>query len=66
MPDRPYLRHPAIRGDRLAFVTDDDVWVGSIRQGGAWRLGAGPAVVRGPRFSPDGSWLAWTSRAAGG
>ncbi len=24
--DLPYIRHPAIHGDRVAFVTDDDLW----------------------------------------
>ncbi|MHB8505454.1 MAG: S41 family peptidase, partial [Acidimicrobiales bacterium] len=65
MPDAPYLRYPAIRGDLLAFVADDDVWVGSIERAEAWRLGADRARVRHPRFSPDGRWLAWTSSAAG-
>ena len=66
MPDAAYLRYPAIHGDRLAFVTDDDVWVGSVETGESWRLGAGPARVRRPHFSPDGTYLAWTSDVAGG
>ena len=65
MPEAAYLRYPAIRGDRFAFVTDDDVWVGSVDTGESWRLGVGPAKLRRPRFSPDGTQLAWTSDAAG-
>lgn len=65
MPEAAYLRYPAIRADRLAFVTDDDVWVGSVDTGESWRLGAGPAKLRRPRFSPDGTRLAWTSDITG-
>lgn len=65
MPEAAYLRYPAIRGDRLVFVTDDDIWVGSVDTGESWRLGAGPAKLRRPRFSPDGNHLAWTSDIAG-
>jgi tricorn protease len=60
-----YLRFPTIRGDRLAFVTDDDLWVGSVDGGTAWRLGAERATIRTPKLSPDGSQVAWCSDAAG-
>ncbi|MGH9114373.1 MAG: peptidase S41, partial [Acidimicrobiales bacterium] len=65
MDERPYLRFPDIRDDALAFVTDDDVWIGSVKRSEAWRLGVGPATVRDPRFSPDGTTVAWASDAAG-
>jgi tricorn protease len=63
--ERPYLRFPDIRGDALAFVTDDDIWVGSVERGEAWRLGVGSATIRNPRLSHDGSIVAWASDAAG-
>ncbi len=65
MPGSAYLRYPAIHGDRLALVTDDDLWVGSVEGGEVRRVGVGPAKLRRPRFSPDGHSLAWTSDVAG-
>jgi len=65
VPEAAYLRYPAIRDDRFAFVTDDDIWVGSVDTGESWRLGVGPAKIRRPCFSPDGTCLAWTSDVAG-
>lgn len=60
-----YLRYPAIRGDRLVFVADDDLWVGSVDGGRAWRLGAERATIRTPKLSPEGGRVAWCSDAAG-
>jgi tricorn protease len=63
--DRPYVRFPDIRDDVLSFVTDGDVWIGSVERAEAWRLGVGPAVIHHPRLSPDGDLVAWASDAAG-
>jgi len=60
-----YLRYPTIRGDCLAFVDDDDLWVGSVDAGTAWRLGAERATIRTPKLSPEGRQVAWCSDAAG-
>ena len=65
MANRPYLRFPDIRDDALTFVTDGDVWIGSVERAEAWRLGVGPAVIHNPRLSPDGATVAWASDAAG-
>jgi tricorn protease len=65
MASGAYLRYPAIRGDCLAFVADDDLWVGSVAAGTAWRLGAERATIRTPKLSPDGKRVAWCSDAAG-
>lgn len=65
MSPSAYLRYPTIRGDRLAFVADDDLWIGSVDSGAAWRLGAECATVRTPRLSPSGRRVAWCSDAAG-
>ncbi|HUR50302.1 MAG TPA: PDZ domain-containing protein [Acidimicrobiales bacterium] len=56
---RPYLRHPSIAGDTIAFVAEDDVWVASIG-GRARRLTAADGVASFPRFSPDGSQVAFS------
>jgi len=61
-----YLRYPHIHGDLLAFVAEDDVWLAPADGGRAWRLTADGAQASHPRFSPDGSTIAWTSWRDGG
>src|SRR6201994_1674521 len=65
MASDPYLRYPTIRGDRVVFVTDDDLWAASVDGGAAWRLGAERATIRTPKLSPDGRRVAWSSDAGG-
>ncbi|MQA86169.1 MAG: peptidase S41 [Streptosporangiales bacterium] len=57
-----YLRYPHLHGDLLTFVAEDDVWIAPIAGGRGWRLSADGVPVTHPRFSPDGRWVAWTSR----
>ncbi len=56
-----YLRYPHIHGDLLTFVAGDDVWLAPAAGGRAWRLSADDAPVSYPRFSRDGSQVAWSS-----
>ena len=56
-----YLRYPHIHGDLLAFVAGDDVWLAPVSGGRAWPLTADSAPASYPRFSPDGTKIAWTS-----
>ncbi|WP_291418448.1 hypothetical protein [Actinophytocola sp.] len=56
-----YLRYPHLHGDLVTFVAEDDVWLAPIDGGRAWRVSADQAGASSPRFSPDGSQLAWTS-----
>jgi tricorn protease len=60
-----YLRYPHINGDLLVFVAEDDVWLAPADGGRAWKLSADSAQVSYPRFSPDGSAIAWTSSRDG-
>jgi tricorn protease len=60
-----YFRFPDIHGDLVAFVAEDDVWVAPLAGGRAWRVSADHVPVAGPRFSPDGTTLAWTSTRDG-
>lgn len=68
---QPYLRFPSLHGDRLAFIAEDDVWLAPLGAGGpdgsvrAWRLTADSAPVAHARISPDGAWVAFTSRRDG-
>jgi tricorn protease len=55
-----YLRYPHISGDDIVFVADDDLWLVPTSGGRASRLTSERSPVRHPRFSPDGSRIAYT------
>src|SRR5258708_20693675 len=57
-----YLRHPSLRGDTVAFVTEDDLWSVPAAGGVARRLTANLSEVSHPALSPDGRFVAFTSR----
>jgi tricorn protease len=57
-----YLRMPAIAGDLLALVADDDVWLCEADGGTARRLTSDHAPVNSVALSPDGSLVAYASR----
>ena len=63
--DRAYLRFPSIRGDRIAFIAENDVWLTETTGGRAWRLTADDVPVAGARLSPDGETVAFTSTRDG-
>jgi tricorn protease len=56
-----YLRYPHVHAELVVFVAEDDVWLAEIGGGRAWRLSADAAQVSHPRFSRDGTSIAWTS-----
>ncbi|MGH3284641.1 MAG: peptidase S41, partial [Streptosporangiaceae bacterium] len=55
-----YLRYPHVHGDLVTFVAGDDVWLAPAAGGRAWRLSADGTPVSYPRFSRDGTQIAWT------
>lgn len=59
------LRHPTINGNTIAFEYAGDLWVVPRTGGTARRLTSTPDIETEPRFSPDGSRIAFT-RTAGG
>jgi tricorn protease len=59
--ERGYLRFPSIRGDRVVFVAENDVWLADAGGGRAWRLTADGVPVAGARLSPDGATVAYAS-----
>jgi tricorn protease len=61
-----YLRYPHVHGDLVVFVAEDDIWLGPVGGGRAWRLSADGVPVSYPRFSRDGTSVAWTSWRDGG
>ncbi len=64
---RPYFRAPSIdpAGHRIAFVYAGDIWLVDAGGGNAERLTAHPANHMLPRWSPDGSAIAYTSSRTG-
>jgi tricorn protease len=57
-----YLRHPSLRADTIAFVTEDDLWSVPAAGGVARRLTANLSEVSHPALSADGRFVAFTSR----
>lgn len=59
--DTRMLAMPAVHGDRIAFLYDNDLWLASRHGGSARRLTQADGTESLPRFSPDGQWLAFTA-----
>lgn len=59
-----YLRYPDVHDDRVVLAADDDLWLVPLTGGRAARLTSDHVPVRNPRFSPDGTKVAWTSSLA--
>ncbi|MFC7306174.1 S41 family peptidase [Streptomyces monticola] len=66
MSDAAYLRFPHLHGSLLCFAAEDDLWVSPLTPEGsvperAWRLTVDRTRVGHPRFSPDGTRIAFTT-----
>jgi tricorn protease len=56
-----YYRYPALHGDTLLFVCEDDIYgVHATLGGRAHRVTDAPGPVRRPVISPDGALVAFT------
>ncbi len=62
---RPLMRFPDIHADRIAFVYGEDIWSVSSAGGVATRLTIHDGSERFPKFSPDGSMIAFTAQYDG-
>ena len=65
-PPPQFLRRPDIRGDRVVFTSEGDLWLGSIADHTAARITSHEGVEGPPRFSPDGRAIAFTAQYDGG
>lgn len=59
------LRHPTVSRDSVAFEYAGDLWIVARAGGAARRLTSTPGVELEPRFSPDGTQIAFTATVAG-
>lgn len=65
MSEHGYYRHPTVHGDRVIFVSEDDLWAVPVEGGTARRLTANPGTPSFPALSPDGKVLAFTGQDDG-
>src|SRR5438445_12777610 len=63
--DTRLLSDPAVSNDHIAFAYANDLWVANLDGTNVRRLTSHPGVESGPRFSPDGSTIAFTGRYDG-
>ncbi len=63
--DARLMRQPAVSATEIAFVYAGDIWISPKAGGQARRLSTPPGEESFPRFSPDGSLLAFTANYDG-
>ena len=61
-----FARYPSSSGSQIAFVARGDLWTAPRDGGSARRVVRSPGHVLAACFSPDGRWIAYTERRAGG
>jgi len=59
--DARMFRQPAVSADKIAFVYAGDIWLVPKAGGAATRLSSPPGEESFPRFSPDGTKLAYSA-----
>lgn len=59
------LRYPAVSATQIAFVYAGDIWLAPKQGGVARRLSTPPGEESFPRFSPDGTLLAYSANYDG-
>lgn len=63
--DTRLLSEPAVSSDRVAFGYANDLWTARLDGSAVQRLTSHPGVESAPRFSTDGSLIAFTGRYEG-
>ncbi|MGH8042186.1 MAG: S41 family peptidase [Rudaea sp.] len=59
------LQTPSVSSTRIAFAYGGEIWTVPRSGGAAQLLVGGAGTAGGPRFSPDGAWVAYTDAANG-
>ena len=59
--DARMFRYPAVSADRIAFVYAGDIWIVARKGGTAVRLSSPLGEETFPRFSPDGTRIAYSA-----
>ncbi|HEX9186551.1 MAG TPA: PDZ domain-containing protein, partial [Vicinamibacteria bacterium] len=65
LADTRLVGDPATSGRLVAFAHANDLWIAGTDGSAVRRLTSHPGVESGPRFSPDGSLVAFTGRYEG-
>jgi len=55
-----FMQNPDIRGDKIVFTYENDLWLVSAQGGLASRLTSHPGNENAAKFSPDGKWIAFS------
>ena len=63
--DTRLLTDPAVSEGHIAFAYANDVWLANVDGSSVRRLTSHPGIEAGPRFSPDGKWVAFTGQYDG-
>ena len=63
--DTRLLSQPAVSAEHVAFEYAGDLWVADLDSGNVRRLTSHVGSESGPRFSPDGSLIAFTAQYEG-
>lgn len=59
------MQHPDVSATQIVFAYGDDLWIASKSGGNAFRLSSPDGAERYPRFSPDGTQIAYTANYQG-
>lgn len=59
------LHQPDIHGTKVVFVYAGDLWMAQDSGGEASRLTIHPGIEISPKFSPDGTWIAFSGQYDG-
>lgn len=60
-----FMTDPDIRGNKIVFTYEGDLWLVSSEGGTARRITSAPGTENAARFSPDGKWIAFTGHYDG-
>ncbi len=64
-PDALMLRFPTVSSEQISFVYAEDLWIVPKTGGVARRITSAKGMEKFPRFSPDGSQIAFTGNYDG-